>query len=57
MAQLISNRALKAYTARTTRPGLCLIISDLLSPSGYQDGLSALQSRGYEIGLISRVIA
>src|SRR5215813_4032875 len=46
------NRALKNYAARTTRPGLCLIISDLLSPTGYQDGLAALQGRGYEIGLI-----
>jgi uncharacterized protein (DUF58 family) len=46
------NSALKAYALRTTRPGLCLLISDLLAPTGYQDGLAALQGRGYEIGLI-----
>ncbi|MEP7287575.1 MAG: DUF58 domain-containing protein [Chloroflexota bacterium] len=46
------NAALKTYAVRTSRPGLCLIISDLMSPTGYQDGLSALQGRGYEIGLI-----
>ncbi len=46
------NTALHNYAARTTRPGLCLIVSDLLSPGGYQDGLSALAGRGYEIALI-----
>src|SRR5258708_402181 len=46
------NGALKTYAARTSRPGLLLLISDLLSPTGYQDGLAALQGRGYEIGLI-----
>ncbi len=44
--------ALRAYAVRTTRPGLCLLISDLMSPTGYQEGLSALQGRGYELGLI-----
>jgi len=46
------NGALRAYAVRTTRPGLCLLISDLMSPTGYQEGLSALQGRGYETGLI-----
>jgi uncharacterized protein (DUF58 family) len=46
------NGALKAYTLRGARPGLCLLISDLMSPTGYQDGLAALQGRGYEVGLI-----
>src|SRR5258707_4777631 len=46
------NAVLTAYAVRTSRPGLCLLISDLLSPTGYQDGLAALHGRGYEIGLI-----
>jgi uncharacterized protein (DUF58 family) len=46
------NRTLKAYAQRVSRPGLCLLISDLMSPNGYQDGLAALQGRGFEVGLI-----
>jgi uncharacterized protein (DUF58 family) len=43
---------LKSYALHGSRPGLCLLISDLLSPTGYQDGIAALQGRGYEVGLI-----
>ena len=46
------NAGLKNYASRAGRPGMVLFISDLLSPTGYQDGLSALQGRGYEVGLI-----
>ncbi len=46
------NAALKDYAARGGRPGLCFIISDFFSPSGYQDGLNVLLGRGYEVGLI-----
>lgn len=46
------NAALKDYALRFQRAGLLLIVSDLLSPGGFQDGLSALQSVGHEIGLI-----
>jgi uncharacterized protein (DUF58 family) len=46
------NAGLKTYAKRPGRPGMVLFISDLLSPTGYQDGLSTLQGRGYEIGLI-----
>ncbi len=46
------NLSLRNYALYGRRPGLLLLISDLLSPNGYQDGLNALQSRGYEIGLI-----
>ncbi|GIL11349.1 MAG: hypothetical protein BroJett038_00690 [Chloroflexota bacterium] len=46
------NAALKDYALRAGRPGLCFIISDLLMPGGYQDGINRLLSRGYEVGLI-----
>ncbi len=46
------NISLRNYALRGNRPGLLFILSDLLSPNGYQDGLAVLQSRGYEIGLI-----
>ncbi len=34
------------------RPGLAFVISDLFSPSGYRDGLSNLQGRGYEVTVL-----
>jgi uncharacterized protein (DUF58 family) len=46
------NLSLRNYALRGGRPGLLFIVSDLLSPNGYQDGLNALQARGYEVGLI-----
>jgi uncharacterized protein (DUF58 family) len=46
------NTALRDYAIRATRPGLCMIVSDLMSSTGYQDGLATLQSRGHEIALI-----
>ncbi len=46
------NLSMRNYALYGRRPGLLFLISDLLSPNGYQDGLNALQSRGYEIGLI-----
>jgi uncharacterized protein (DUF58 family) len=46
------NIALKDYAMRAGRPGLCFIISDLFSPSGYMDGLNTLLGKGYEVALI-----
>jgi uncharacterized protein (DUF58 family) len=46
------NLSLRNYALRGGRPGLLFILSDLLSPNGYQEGLNALQARGYEVGLI-----
>jgi hypothetical protein len=46
------NTALRNYAVSSTRVGLCLVISDLLSPSGYEDGLMALLGRGYEIAVV-----
>ena len=46
------NLSLKNYALRARRPGLLFLCSDLLSPAGYEEGLTALQARGYEVGLI-----
>ncbi|MBN2470743.1 MAG: DUF58 domain-containing protein [Anaerolineae bacterium] len=46
------NAALRQYALRGGRPGLCIVISDFFSPTGYEDGLSALQERGHEVALI-----
>lgn len=46
------NAALKDYAMRGGRPGLCFLISDLFSPSGYLEGMNALLGKGYEVGLI-----
>lgn len=46
------NLSLRDYALRGRRPGLLFLISDLLSPNGYQDGVNRLLSRGYEVGLI-----
>jgi uncharacterized protein (DUF58 family) len=46
------NLSLRNYALVGRRPGLLFLLSDLLSPNGYKDGLNAIQSRGYEIGLI-----
>lgn len=50
--QVDLNAALKAYALQAKRPGLCLIVSDLFSPSGILDGLNALAGRGYEVGIV-----
>jgi len=46
------NAALKGYATRGGRPGLCFLISDLFSPTGFQDGVNALLAKGYEVGII-----
>ncbi len=46
------NVALRDYAIRSSRVGLCLVISDLLSPSGCEEGLMALLARGYEVAVI-----
>jgi len=50
--ELDLNTAMKDYVMRYPRPGLVMLISDLLTPKGFQDGLSALQSVGNEVGVI-----
>ena len=46
------NKTLRDYSLRTTRPGLAVLITDLLDPAGYQDGLRALIYRKFDIMLI-----
>jgi len=46
------NITLKDYALRVRRPGLCFILSDLFSPSGYLDGLNALLSKGFEVVIL-----
>jgi len=46
------NQTLRDYAFTARRPGLAILITDLFSPSGYQDGLSTLLARGYEAILL-----
>jgi uncharacterized protein (DUF58 family) len=46
------NRTLRDYSLRTKRPGLAILISDLLDPNGYEEGLRALIYRRFDIMLI-----
>lgn len=46
------NDALRTYALRTARAGVCIVIGDLMSPEGYEDGLRALQGRGHEVTVI-----
>lgn len=46
------NLTLRQYALRARRPGLLLLFSDLLSPNGYLDGVTALQARGYELAVL-----
>src|SRR5512139_2593990 len=40
--------ALRRYLIKPRRPGLVILISDLLSPNGYQSAVKLLQQRGHE---------
>jgi uncharacterized protein (DUF58 family) len=46
------NAALRAYAQSGVQPGLTLLISDLWSPAGFQEGVKSLQSRGHEVAII-----
>jgi uncharacterized protein (DUF58 family) len=43
------NASLRDYALRAGRPGLCIIVSDLFSPTGYTDGLNVLLGKGHEV--------
>jgi uncharacterized protein (DUF58 family) len=44
--------AVRRYLVRPRRPGLVILISDLLSPYGYQSALKTLQQRGHEVAIV-----
>ncbi|MFW5744003.1 MAG: DUF58 domain-containing protein [Spirochaetota bacterium] len=46
------NRTLRDYSLRTKRPGLAILVTDLLDPGGYMEGLRALLYRRFDIMLI-----
>lgn len=46
------NISLRNYSLRSGRPGLLFLLSDMLSPAGYQAGFNSLLARGYEISTI-----
>jgi uncharacterized protein (DUF58 family) len=46
------NRTLRDYSLKTRRPGLAILITDLLDTNGYTEGLQALLYRKFDIMLI-----
>ena len=46
------NADLADYAGRGARPGLALLISDLMHPAGFQSGVTALLSRGHQVGIL-----
>ncbi len=46
------NASLRQYSLKPRRPGLIILISDLLASEGYQAGIRPLQGRGHEAALI-----
>lgn len=46
------NKTLTDYSVRTRRPGVAILITDLLDPAGYEQGLRALIYRRFEVLLI-----
>lgn len=41
-------QAIREFTRRKQRPGLAVVVSDLFSPGGYEQGLDLLRHRHYE---------
>ena len=46
------NRALQHFSLTPRRPGLIILLSDLLTSTGYQTGLRPLQGRGHDAALL-----
>jgi uncharacterized protein (DUF58 family) len=44
--------SIRQYAQASTRAGLAILLSDLFSPDGYQDGLTRLQNKGFEVIVI-----
>lgn len=49
------NACLADYVLRSRAPGVAVVLSDLLDPGGYQDGLKALLARRYEVAVLHLV--
>ena len=50
--QLNLHEASRQFSGSRKRAGLVILISDLLFPEGYQDGLKSIQGYGHEIILL-----
>jgi hypothetical protein len=46
------NAALRRGALEARRTGLAVVVSDFLDPEGYEEGLSALVGRGFQITLV-----
>jgi uncharacterized protein (DUF58 family) len=46
------SRSLESFALSTHRPGLAVVISDMLDPAGFERGLSALLYRRFDVALI-----
>lgn len=46
------NRAIQQFSIKPRRPGLVILISDLLSEAGYESGLRQLLGRGHQAAVI-----
>lgn len=46
------NRCLTEYASLTKRPGMAIILSDLLDPDGIEEGLEALMHKRFDIALL-----
>lgn len=46
------NACLQAFARRARRPGLAVVVSDLLDPQGFEEGLNALLYRKFDLVLI-----
>jgi uncharacterized protein (DUF58 family) len=49
------NRCLASYAMQTRTPGIAVVLTDLLDPGGYADGLKALLNRRFEVFLLHLV--
>jgi uncharacterized protein (DUF58 family) len=46
------NARLADYALRVRTPGVAVVLSDLLDPDGYAEGLKALLARGHQVALL-----
>jgi uncharacterized protein (DUF58 family) len=49
------NRELSGYALKSGTPGVAVLLTDLLDPGGYSDGVKALLARGYEVFVLHLV--